>query len=415
MPAPGPAWHRASIHPDEPEPESGKAGAGTSGAEAGADAAAVNVGAEVPPPSPPPVPPAPPSADPALPSPPGSGGGQLVAGAFLTVAGLSVTAGFISLLIAANVGYPANATACGIAFAVFFFLAVALRSGVGFDTMRATLGVVSGVFLAACFVFAVQINGGFDEQSFRVKVAAAAGVFAVGMAVAGFVVPSAVALGLAVLGVEATVILSLLAAGGVSIAGLTVAALVAALVLLFLALRLPATRLHPRGPAWMAGVAALLAVLPASEQIGVVNGLAITSSGVLALALVLIAWRRRLLVPAIVAVPALLTVEGYVVARSVTSGTDAAVGVLVIGIVLLLVVGVVGAAMRNRARTRTGLSSPPTLRGVWFEELLLAAAAVFALLSLAVGPSTPFPFGIPAGSIGSGSEPAPTLAPFPSG
>jgi len=401
MPTPGPAWHRTPIHPEGGEPPE---------ATIPAPAAGEPVAAA---PVEPPQPPAPPAAAVEVPSaPPPSSGAHLAAGVFLTVGGLSIIAGFIGIISAQDIRFPANATACGIAFAVFFFLAVALRPSVGMDGMRATLGVVSVVFLTACFVYAVEITGTISDQSFRVKVAAAAAVFTVGMGVVGVVVPSAVAGGLAVLGVEAAVLLSVVAAGGASVTSLGVSALVAAVCVLLVVIRVPLIRPHPRGLAWMVSVGAVLAVLPASEALGSFNGLAAASSGLLALALVVIAWRHRMLVPAIATVPAILTVEGYAIAHAATSATDVAVGLMVVGIVVLLVIAVAGAAVRGRVRTR---STPPVglPRALLPEELLLVAAAVLALVSLGTSSATPFPFLQGSGS--SGSEPFITQTPFPPG
>jgi len=408
MPTPGPPWHRASMRPEGAEPA---AAAPPPGAGSPAEGAA--------PPS---------GATPGHGAPSGTagapGGGHLAAGVFLTVAGLSIFAGLLALLSAQRVDFPGNAIACGAAFAVLFVLAVGRRSG-GPNPVRGTLGVVSAFFLAACFAFAVDLGGSgtFAEQSVRVKLASAAAVFALGQAVVGVAVPSAVAGGLALLGVEGTVLLSLTAAGSPSPADLVVAGLVTAIVLMLVALRLPRLRPHPGGLAWMLGAGAVFAALAALALAADANGMATAATGFLTLALALLAWRNRAVAPAIAAVPCLLVVEAYL-AGQVTGDRgpagEAAV-VLASGVVLFVLVGIGGLAARQ-------WSIADSARRILAEELLLVAAGVLALVALGqsnqpvlpflrngfsgVTQSTPPPIQLPSLEPVPG-QPAPTFPGFP--
>lgn len=313
--------------------------------------------------------------------PPRLPGGHLAAGIFLTVGAASLLGGVIGLLDAENVGFPANAVGCGIAFIALFVAAVLLRPGSGGDALRGALGVTSVLFLVACFGFAVDLggSGSFYGQSLRVKLAAAAALFALGMGGIGVAVPSAVASGLAVLGVEGAVTLSLFASGVSSPEQIGVAVVLTAVAAMLVALRVPALRPHRTGLAWMVSVAAVLAAPAVTALASDFNGAAVAASGALAFALAALAWRHRLVVAAVVAVPALVVIEVYVADQ--VAGRDSASGqaatVLVIGAAMLVLVAVVGIV----ARTRT--ARLPT-RGVRVEEVLLLAVAALALISLTV-------------------------------
>lgn len=420
MPEPGPAWHRQAMRPEgaaEPPaggpPPADASGAGDSGPSASAPGgpppAAASGGLQ-----PPAQPPAavPGDAAPPAPPPPGTGG-HLAAGIFLTVGGISVLSGLFGILAAEGVGFPTNAIACGIAFAGLFLVAVGVRPSPGLNPIRGTLGVVSVVFLVACFLFAVDIGSGagIADQGFRIKLAGAGAVLAVGMLVVGVVVPSAVASGLAVLGVQAAVVASLLAAGMDSQSQLAVAAVVTASLLVIAAMRVPRLQRHRQALAWMVSVATFLA---AADAIGLAvsfTGTAVAADGLLTLALALLAWRFRLVVPAIVAVPTLIVVEVFVIRQAVgdNGGSGPAVALLVFGVVILLLVGLGGAALRGR------MPVPRGGRTVLPEELLLLGVVVLALISLGESQGsglTPFPtqgggFGAPQFS----TPPEPTLPP----
>jgi len=254
--------------------------------------------------------------------------------------------------------------------------------------VRATLGVVAVLMLDACFGFAadLNVNAGPGDTSLRVKTAAVAAVFTAGMAVVAVIVPSAVAAGLAVLGLESAVLLSMLAAGGVGVTGYVVAGLLTALFAIAVGLRLPMLRRHPSGLGWILGVGAVLAAVASSGLSSGGSGMSVASAGLLGVALAILAWRHRSVLAAVAAVPPLFTVEGYLVEQSVGgSATEQATAALVIGIALVVAVAVVTAITRGRLRTTA------TARLLRPEEVLLAGAAVFALLALGQeGPSLPF-------------------------
>jgi hypothetical protein len=382
MPSPGPAWHRARM-----EPAAEVAASATPGEDAAGDSAPAATGAVAGGDASRPA--GPPSSAVAVepPAPSAPGGGHLAAGIFLTVGGLSLFAGLIELLDAQSVGFPANAVACGIAFAVLFILSVALPGGR--SAMRSTFGVVAVLFLVACFGFAVDLSSsaGATDQSLRVKLAGAAAVFTVGQAVVGVVVPSAVAAGLAVLGFEGMVLLSLVAGGSPSSLDLTVAGMVTAIALAVVALRAPRLRPHPSGLAWMVGVAAVLAATAAVFLGAGINGVAAAAAGSLILALALIAWRHHAVVPAIAAAPVLLVVEAYVVDQVAgqSTPTGQAVTVLASAAVLLVLAGIGAVAARRWTLARGDLR-------VRAEEVLLVVAAVFALIALGQPSRSPFPF-----------------------
>ncbi len=418
MPTPGPAWHRQPMRPEdrsaEPPGEApgavpyGQTPAGERAAEPGAAARAG--GAEAAPPSGPP-----PGTLAAGETPPGGAGlhgGHLAAGVFLFLGGISVLGGLLALLSAEGVGFPVNSIGCGIAFAALFLLAVGLRGSTRLDPLRSTFGVLAVLFLTACFAFAVVTGdgGSLADQGLRIKAAGASAVTTAGMLLVAVLVPSAVAAGFAVLALQAALVFSLLAAGMDSASQLGVSALVAAVVSLIVAVRLPALRPHRRALAWMLSVAALLAAGDALGPAIGFNGAGVAASGVLGMALALIAWRYRLVVPAIAAVPALGVLEAYLVDQ-VASGTDAngrAVAILVIGVVTLLLVGLVAAGLRGRApAARPGRAFLP-------EELLLVAVVVLALISLGETTRSPIPFfgGSSGGTFGGSSVEPPT--PFPS-
>jgi hypothetical protein len=67
-----------------------------------------------------------------------------------------VLSGLITVLSGNHFG--ASAAVCGVAFAILFFVAVALRPGIGMDPVRATLGVVSVGLLLACFLSALSTH-----------------------------------------------------------------------------------------------------------------------------------------------------------------------------------------------------------------------------------------------------------------
>jgi hypothetical protein len=315
---------------------------------------------------------------------PPTSGARFAAGAFLVVAGISVLGGLIGLLQAEHIGAPTHALVTGGAFAVLFFLALALRPVAGLEGLRGTLAIVAVVLLVVCFAYAVDLGGviPFDDHGVRVKLAAAASLFTFAMVVAAVAVPSAVAWGLAVVGMQATVLLSLVAAGGASAKAFLVAALLTALVTLLAAVHLPATRLHPGARAWMLSVASVLAAATATELASGLSGSGTAAAGVLALALAMLAWRHHTVVPAIAAVPGLVAAEAYLVHRAVgTSATSEAFGALVAGVVLLAAVAVIGVAGRGSVLRAGRWWSP--------EELLLLLAAVAAVLALGEGSTLP--------------------------
>ena len=311
--------------------------------------------------------------------PPRLPGGHLAAGIFLTVGGVSVFSGLLEVLAAQHTGLPVNAIACGVAFAVLFIVAVATGPWATGGAVRGTCGVVAVLFLTACYSFVVDLPGptSLATDSMRLKLLGAVGVFTVGNLVVGAVVPSSVAGGLAVIGLVGTVLLSVIAAGQTSATVLLVAGLLTALAAMLLALRVPRLRPHPTGLAWMLGVAAVLAAAGATVLAATLSGFAMATAGALILALAALAWRRRSVAAAIVAVPLLSLVDEYVVLRiSVGSRvTGQAVALLASGAVLVLLVGV-GRWLAGRwAVARSD-------RGALIEDALLVVTAALALLSL---------------------------------
>ena len=377
---------------------------------AGMPPAAVPAGA------PPPTPPAPPVATAPVPPPPPDAprtGAGYARGIFLYIGATSVIGGVASVLAGAHVGSGAGAAVLGVAFVVLFFVAMMLRPGPAMDPVRASLGIVAVLFLVGCFAVAVGAadQGPIDTGTQLVRVAAAAGLFTLGMAGVGMLIPSAVGAGLAMLGLVVTVVVAS-AAAGVEGFGLAVAAVLAAVVALELAFHAPRLGSHPGASPWMVNVAGL-AIGAAATVLGIsFQGTAVASAGLVGAALALVAWRRHAVVAAVAAVAPLTLVEGYVVASATSSDTTAAgAAELLVGLVLLIVVGLVG------MRVRDG-SAPPRRRLLVPEELLLLAAAAMALVALTqVGSGfTPFqgsPFAPSGGSFGSPTqEPLPTFAPF---
>jgi hypothetical protein len=328
-----------------------------------------------------------------------------------------VLSGLITVLSGNHFGSSASAAVCGVAFAILFFIAVALRPGIGMDPVRATLGVVSVGLLLACFLLAV---GALDTPSVAdirtqlIRAAAGAGLVTLGMAVVAAIIPSAVAAGLAVLGLAGTVLLSCVAAG-MSFPGLLVAGLVAAVAAFEVGLRLPWLRAHPSATVWTVNVAAALIGAAGTALALSFNGLAVAAAGLVGAALAVLAWRWRAVLAAIAATVALLFVETYVVLQAVGSDpTSQGVILLLSGLVMLMVVGITGMRLRGRVRAaRTG--------GVLPEEIVLSAAVVLGLLALTdIKPTgSPFQrlpiFGAPGGqeqpSFEPFSTPLPTIPP----
>jgi len=346
---------------------------------------------------------------------PRSGGG-LVRGVFLYIGATSIISGLAVVVSGNRAGTGLAAAVFGVAFAVTFFVAMMLRPNVGADSVRATLGVVSIVFLVVCFGLASGIAdpGRSDAHDEQVRVAVAAGLFTFGMGGVAMLIPSAVAAGLALLGLVATVALSSWAAG-VEGLGLAAAVVVGGVVGLELAMRVPRLRAHPGAMAWMVNIGAVL-VGAAATAMGVTgDGTAISAAGFAGLALLLVAWRWHAVVAAIVATVPLTLIEAYAVTKVV--GGDASsqgAAALLVGLVLLLVVAVLG--LRSRG-VRQGRSMPALL-----DELVLVIAAVLALAALgSTGKGLPYFRGGPffGGSGGSVIQPsfepvpAPTFIPFP--
>ena len=432
-PAPARPWHRTPMEPEGPPPwSSSQAGDSVFGSEEGALPAGapgetplaeppapagppggLSASAAAPPPAAaPPVNPPPPAAVAAeAPPPPPArpGGGNLITGIFLYLGGASVLGGVLSLLAANNAGTSISAAVSGVSFVVLFFVAVALRPGIGMDSVRATLGVLSIVFLVVCFGLVVGLGDRHpaDTSTELVRAAVAAGLLAVGMGLVAALVPSAFAAGLSVLGLVGTVVLAS-AASGVTAPGLAAAAAVSAAVALEVALRVPQLRAHPSATAWMVNVAAPLVALPITVLAITLRGTPVAAAGLAGATLAVMAWRRRAVVAAIVAAVPLSLVEGYVVVQ-VVGGDRVGLGLveLLIGLVVLVAVAVAGMRMRGRV-VRVARERP-----VLLEEVLLAATAVVALIALSDlggGTSGPFFPGNPFSPSGSGTNPAPSFS-----
>jgi hypothetical protein len=173
-----------------------------------------------------------------------------------------------------------------------------------------------------------------------------------------------------------TVVLSLIASGVSTPLELAAAALATAAVLTLVGLHLPVIRPHRTGLAWLTGVCAVLAAAASTVLAIDFNGIAVAAVASLVLAFALLAWRHRLVVPAIAAVPALVAVETWVVQQAAgTDRTGQAVMALVIGVVLLVLVVAFATSVRLRASER-----PPGAFGL--TDALLVAAAVLAVASL---------------------------------
>jgi hypothetical protein len=325
---------------------------------------------------------------------------------FLYIGGTSVIAGLVAVLGAHSVGAGLAAAVLGVAFAVTFFVAMMLRPGAGVDPVRATLGVISIVFLVGCFVAAVSVgdSGTVSANTELIRGAVAAGLFTFGMAGVGVLIPSAVGAGLAMAGLVATAVL-VAAASGVEAFGLAVAALVAGVVGLELGFRVTRLRAHPSAGTWMVNVAGLLSGLAVTALALSFQGTAVAAAALMGVALVLVAWRWHAVVAAVVAVWPLSTAEGYLIVNAVGGdSTVQGVALLLVGLVVLLLVGAVG--MRMRGRVAEGRHRP-----VVIEELLLVAAVVMALISLAgSGNFNAFPKVFPGSG---GSVTQPTFQPFP--
>ncbi|HXA27842.1 MAG TPA: hypothetical protein VN193_03755 [Candidatus Angelobacter sp.] len=339
-------------------------------------------------------------------------GGHLARGVVIYIGATSVLSGLITVVGGNNVGAGLAAAIFGVAFAVTFFVAMMLRPGAGIDAVRSALGVVSVLFLVACFVLAITAtdSGPTEPRTQLIRAAAAAGLFTFGMVGVAVLIPSAVAAGLAMLGLVGTVELAC-GAAGVEVFGFAVAGLLAGVVALEIAFRVPGLRRHPSAPAWMVNVAAVL-VGAAATGLGVsFQGTALAATGLTGLALVLVAWRWHAVVAAVVAVWPLSLVEGYVIVSAVGGDTTTqGVIVLLVGLVVLLVVAVLG--LRSRGRPREASRRP-----VLVDELVLVAAAVFALVALSqVGTASPFrtsPFGRPSPLVQPTFPPLLTPEPFP--
>jgi hypothetical protein len=347
------------------------------------------------------------------PPPPGPRSGSLTAAIFLYLGGTSVLGGIVSLLAANDVGRGAAAAVCGVSFVVLFFVAVALRPGVGMDGVRATVGVLSILFLVACFGLVVDIGDRqADTTTQLTRAGAAAVLFAVGMGLVGVLIPSAVAAGLSVLGVVGTAVLAC-AAAGTTPPGLLVAATVSAVLAVEAAFHVPRLVAHPATTVWMVNIAAPLVALPVTALALTLRGLPIVAAGLAGAALAVTASRRHAVVAAIVAAVSLSVVEGYIVVQLV--GTDR-VGLglaeLLIGLIVLVVVAIAGLRMRGRVRGARAASVP-------VEDVLLVATAVVALLALTdlgmLGGSFPGnPFPSPGGFGTTTPQPLPTFPPLPS-
>jgi hypothetical protein len=293
----------------------------------------------------------------------------------------------VTLLVANNAATAVAAAVSGVAFAVLFFVAVALRPGIGMDSVRATLGVVSILFLVVCFGLVVGLGDRHppDTSTELVRAAVAAGLFAVGMGLVAALIPSAVAAGLSVVGLVATVVLAC-GAAGVTAPGLAVAAALAAVITLEAAFHVPQLRVHPSATVWMVNIAAPLVVLPITVLAITLRGTPVAAAGLAGAAMAVMAWRRRAVIAAILAAVSLSVVEGYVILQ--IGGTDR-IGVglveLLIGLVALVAVAVASLRMRGRVRVARE-------RAVLVEEVLLAAAAVLALISLSDLGGTSGPF-----------------------
>lgn len=405
-PVPPPAWGAAAPTPAGPAAAQERSGAGPSTpAPAGAPPG--------PPAGAPPSPPAPASGGTlppaAIPPGPRTGGG-FARGVFLYLAATSLTSGIATLLAGAHLGNGTAAAILGVIFVVLFFVAIMLRPGPAMNPVRATLGVVSVLFLVGCFALAVGAadQGGVDTSTQLVRAAAAAGLFMLGMAGVAVLIPSAVAAGLAMLGLVATVVLAS-AAAGVEGFGLAVAAVIAGVVDLELAFRAARLRAHPGALTWMVNVAALLTGAAATTLGISFHGTAVACAGLVGLALALSAWRWHAVVAAVAAVFPLSLVEGYAIFNATSSDSTASgVVILLVGLVLLVLIALAGMRMGKAAVTSRG-------RLVVFDELLLLAAVAMALVALTeVGSSfTPFqgtPFA-PGGSFGT-TNPEPTFEPF---
>jgi hypothetical protein len=153
----------------------------------------------------------------------------------------------------------------------------------------------------------------------------------------------------------------------------------------------------------MLSVAALLAAVPTLVLLSDLAGSSVGAVGVLGLAFALFAWRFRLVVPAVLAVPLLLAVEAYLVTKGAGDGTGSAVLVLIVGVLLLLLTPIAARSLRGRALR-------PMDRGVLPEEVLLVLAAVLALVTLSQPSGGPAPF-VP-GLFGAPPLPDSTFAPF---
>lgn len=339
-------------------------------------------------------------------------GGNLVSGIFLYIAATSIVGGILSLLFATNAGTGVAAAVCGMCFVVLFAAAVALRPGTGMDSVRSTLGVVSVLFLVACFglVVGVADRAPIDTQTQLVRAAVAAGLFTLGMGLVAALIPSAVAAGLAMLGLVGTSVLAS-AAAGVSGVGLAAAAVVGAVVALELPVRVPHLAPHSGAASWMTNLTSPLLAASATVMAASFHGTPVAAAGLVGAALAVIAWRRRAVVAAISAAVPLSLVEAYVIVQMV--GSDR-VGVGLVELLIGLIVLVVVAVVRTRAQGRARAVRP---RRVLPEELLLVAAAVVALIALSdLGPGgSIFGPGNPLFSPGFGStEPTPSpLPPFP--
>jgi hypothetical protein len=332
-------------------------------------------------------------------------GGNLARGVFLFIGGVSVLSGLGSLVSRNGVGAGLAAAIFGVAFAVTFFVAMMLRPGQGLDPVRSTLGIVSILFLVACFALAVGVadQGPTDARTQLIRAAVAAGLFTFGMAGVGVLIPSAVAAGLAMLGLVTTVELAC-AAAGVVLFGFAVAGVVAGVAALEVAYRVPRLRVHPAAPVWMVNVAAVLTGIAATALGASLQGTALTATALAGVALVVVAWRWHAVVAAVVAVWPLSLVEGYAIAYAVgNDSTSAGVIVLLVGLVVLMLVAVLG--MRARGAPREARSRP-----VLLDELLLVAAAAVALVSLSQVGSGTAPFR--STPFGSGPIVEPTFAPL---
>jgi len=324
----------------------------------------------------PPPPAVPPAAAGGAP-PPGPGSGDSFArGVFLYLGGTSLLGGVVAVVGAARIGSGAAAAIFGVAFALLFFTAMMLRPGRGLDPVRATLGVVSVLFLVACFALVVGVadQGQVDTSTQLVRAAVAAGLLTFGMAGIGVLIPSAVGAGLSLAGLVATVVLAAAAAGATGI-GLAVAGLVSGAATLEVAFHVPRLRAHPAATAWMVNLAALLTGVAATILGAAFQGTAMAAVALTGAALVLVAWRWRSVAAAVAAVGPLTLFEGYAIVEAV-GGDATAEGVvfLLVGLVLLMVVALVG----NRARATGG----DRRRAMVVDEGLLVAAVVVALISL---------------------------------